>query len=266
MRESVPGGPDEWPPVVSCSRCGRQDCSDFKCVLVASQSGERLTWEQRGAPWYHRLWHAALSTSIEPERTFGALAAGGFYPALLFGCLCEAFAISSFAVVAVPLIALFPDLATQLLYSHAARAWALGLFAAAVLLMVGLHLLWGVCIELGARVDRVPPEYLRGMRFGLYACGWDLLTSPLGLLVGVITSGWHRAVGHMLLAARAPRKGLRAYTHDCRGLSRLAERRGIQLSIVAFTVAVLGALFLALYLVWCFTFAPDAAGFGSHHV
>jgi hypothetical protein len=180
--------------------------------------------------------------------------------------LCEALAIGSFAVVVAPFAALFPDLATQLLYSRRAKLWALGLFAAAVLLMVSIHLLWGVCIELGARVDRVRPQFLRGMRFGLYACGWDLLTSPLGLLIGVTTSGWRPALQLMVLAARAPRKGLRAYTQDCRGLSRLAERRGVQLSIVAFIFAVLGALTCGLYLLWCFTFAADAAVLGGSRV
>ena len=44
------------------------------------------------------------------------------------------------------------------------------------------------------------------MRFGLYACGWDLMSGTLGALVMLVTRGVRDAVSLVELAMRAPRR------------------------------------------------------------
>lgn len=241
--------PSDWPPVVSCSRCGQRECSDLQCVVRAAAPEHALPWECGGRAWHVRLWQTAVATTLEPERSFGVLPPAGLGKALLFGTLCEAIAIGSFAALALPLSVMFPNLARELWHSEQARAWLLGLLLGAVLLMLGLHLVWGICTELGAYTDQRRPRIVLGMRFGLYACGCDLLASPAGLLIGTATAGLRNAWRQVALAAYAPRPTLAAYARG-RGFSRAAERRGMQYSIAAFALGLAGVILAGTYLLW----------------
>src|SRR5262249_33734062 len=141
-----------------------------------------------------RLWRTALVSSTDPLGTFGELPEGAVRPAFTFAVLAEMVAIGSIAVlVALGALAATPKFAARVLSDPA----VLGLIAGAVALtslgMVALHALWGICLELGVVVSGGTPRFGLGMRFGLYACGWDLLTSPAGLLQGVASRGFAEA-------------------------------------------------------------------------
>ena len=130
------------------------------------------------------------------------------------------------------------------------------LFALA-LLMVLLHVLWGLCIELGVATTGGRARFAQGLRFGLYACGWDLVTSPAGLVGSLISRGFTGAWRPVIQAARVPRAALRAYVHDYRKLDPNAQRRGIQLSIT-----VLGGLCLSIVLAAAFALYRFAESIG----
>jgi hypothetical protein len=208
-----------------------------------------LSWEKAPGSWPRRLFETALATSVEPERTFGELSDGSVRPAFVFAVVAEAFAIGSLSLVAVLAFAAFaPELALRTLLDASARWLLLGVVALAIALMVGLHAIWGVCLELGARGSERGARWAHGARFGLYACGWDLLTSPAGVLHGLASRGMRGAWPPIGRAIRAPRRAVDAYLERCRKLDRAAQHRGKRFSLIilgtAFVVICAASVFL----------------------
>jgi hypothetical protein len=202
----------------------------------------------------HRLWFTALASSTEPSRTFGELPDGRVAPALAFALLAETLAIGSVgSLLALSALAIAPELSLRILSTPAFLGAALGLLFGLSLVMVFLHLLWGLCVELGAGSTGGTARFRHGMRFGLYACGWDLLTSPAGVLEGLWSRGLVNAWPPIAQAIRVPRAALRAYVEDCRHLDGSAQRRGTQLSIAVLGAMLLLLLFVVLLALWRFT-------------
>jgi hypothetical protein len=232
----------EVPPAVTCAACRRIDCPGCVEVARALPVADGLSWESAGGPWTARLWSTALASSSDPQRTFGLLREGALGPALAFALIAEVTALGSLGLLVALLgFLIAPALVAGILGAPAVVAFCAGLVLGSSLIMVGLHLVWGLCVELGARCAGGSARFRQGMRFGLYACGWDLLTSPAGVVQGLVSRGWQRAWGPIVAAVRVPRSALRAYTDTCRQLGRDAQRRGNQLSVM-----VLGSLVLLI--------------------
>jgi hypothetical protein len=139
-----------------------------------------------------------------------------------------------------------PELAQQVLASSEACAALLLTWFAFVVCMVGLHLLWGVCLDVGAQQPRAGKSgWQGGARFGLYACGWDLLTSPFGVFGSLLTRGPLRAWLPIGAAVRAPLLAQHAYLAFCLGADEAAQRRARRLAMF---VVVGGLCFLILLL------------------
>jgi hypothetical protein len=234
------------PPAVKCAVCGLVDCAGCGDAVQKPVSADAaIAWESASGTFHQRLWRTALAASVVPARTFGELPDGRIGPALSFAFAAEAVAIGSlFAVVSLVGWVLAPDLWLRLAQTPAVVGSCVALVVSATTAMVALHALWGVCLELGARAGAVAPKFRHGVRFGLYACGWDLLTSPAGLLEGVVSRGPRRAWGPIADAVRVPRRAMRAYVELCRKLSPEAQRRGERLSLL-----VLGGAMLTLIVV-----------------
>lgn len=227
------------PPAVLCAGCGRIECAGCNTGAEAARVEPALAWEGVGGIG-ERLWLTALRSSDEPARTFGALPDGTLSAALTFALLAETLAIGSFAIALVPFaLAVAPALAWRVLTHPVGVAYLLSGVGVASATMVGLHAIWGACLEFGAGASS--NGLRQSLRFGFYACGWDLLTSPAGVLEGLRRRGapqTFRALGN---AIRAPRPALRAYQQDLRGFEPAAQRRALRLSII-----VLGATLCAL--------------------
>jgi hypothetical protein len=209
------------------------------CAPHAAASGTtgNIAWESVSGRWGERLWLTALATSAPPARVFAELSDGRLAPALGFALLAEGIAIGSLLLaVAAAGWLVAPDWCRLLVADPTLLGLTLALPVAASIAMVGFHALWGLCLEVGARGPGSAPHYRQGLRFGLYACGWDLLTSPAGVVQGVLARGPLRAWKPILDAARVPRMAMRAYLSKCRGLDAVSQRRGVRLSIL-----VLGA-------------------------
>jgi hypothetical protein len=234
------------PPISVCVVCGLSTCPG--CAPAAQPLHTALPWEDSKQSWMVRLWETALATSLEPQRFFGELPQGPIAPALGFAVVAEICALGSVALLVGAGLALgAPVFTAQLIASHDAR-WAFGgLWAGSVLLMVVLHTLWGLCLDVGAGRRTASQSWGQGLRFGLYACGWDLLTSPIGLLSALLTRGPFGAWAPIGAAARAPRLAQRAYLEGCRCANVEARQRAARLS-----VGVVGGalLVLGLGLLW----------------
>jgi hypothetical protein len=233
---------EEVPPAVTCPRCGRSECAGCAPAPEVAGSIPSLVWEsRRGGSWLGKLFHTATASSTEPERIFGELSDGKLAPALAFAAVSETLAIASLAGAGVLALAVMaPDLALRALADPHVLGLLGGAAAGGVVVMIVLHAAWGLCLELGARGSEQGARFTQGLRFGLYACGWDLLTSPAGIVHGLVARGPVRAWSPIIGAVQAPRIAMRAYLERCRHLDPAAQRRGKRLTLFVLGVAFFG--------------------------
>jgi hypothetical protein len=241
------------PPLVKCARCGRADCGG--CSAPSSETAPEeptLPWETASGSLHQRLWRTAHVTSVLPARTFGELTDGRLGPPFAFALLAETVALGSLAAVgALGGFLLAPDLWLRFSQSPTVVLACAGFVLGAAALMVALHALWGICLELGAGSAAGSFKLRHGMRFGLYACGWDLLTSPAGVLEGILSRGPRRAWGPIAAAVRVPMPAMRAYFALCRQLDPEAQRRAERFNVLVFGGSLaMFALLGATLIVW----------------
>ena len=218
-----------------------------------SESASSIPWEAPG-PMLSRLWSTARQSAVLPELVFGKLRDGPVLGACSFALIAELVALGSLALVGLGLsFVLVPDVAgvvVSMVVSHAPLAWAVAL-AVPVLAsaMVGLHALWGVALELGAGLTGSGWRPQRGLRFAFYSCGWDLLTSPAGLVFGLVSGGAGRAWRETVCAARVPRAAMDAYLKDSRELSPVNVVRTRRLVVLFMSLPVLATVLAMVWLV-----------------
>jgi hypothetical protein len=110
-----------------------------------------------------------------------------------------------------------------------------------MLTMVSLHAVHGAALDIAARRfgGRASGP---GLRFGLYACGWDLITLPFGLLATALISGFSAARTAAPLGLTAPLQAAQAYLVGHHGLSadsaRSAAKRAAYLTALPFLILI----------------------------
>jgi hypothetical protein len=198
------------------------------------------------------MWTTARASAVEPEATFGALRDGPVAIALGFALLVEAVALGSI-VILVSLLAwlIAPELVRALLHhtlsSRTSSMVALAAVPGLATIMVLLHAVWGMAIELGIRSSGNLWRLGRGLRFACYSCGWDLLTSPAGLALGVATGGLRRTWRESWLATRVPRRAMQAYLAESRSLDPDEQSHSRRVAVALLGVVIVsgtGALAL----------------------
>jgi hypothetical protein len=125
---------------------------------------------------------------------------------------------------------------------------------ALALWMVAAHATHGAALDRGASRQGGRPQRRRALRFGLYACGWDLMAGPLGAVYALFTSGRAGVAELARSSVRVPGRASRALLSGVYGLPPAdvdrAQRSGtlaaIALSIASGAVVV--GLVLALVL------------------
>ena len=247
------------PATVVCAACGDPDCAGCASEEPTHQSGVLaiIPWERPGLGFWRRLWQTSTLATVHARTFFGALPDGDVAAALSFAFVCEAVAVSGLGIGAALLaLALLPALPELLREDPSLRASALrgmgigGLTL--VLAMVGLHALHGVALDMAA-LRYGGRRAGRGLRFGLYACGWDLVTLPFGLLLIALSRGFSEARRAAPLGLTAPAQASLAYLIGMHGLSedtaRLAARRAAYLTVIPVLLTLTaGGLLLALAL------------------
>jgi hypothetical protein len=189
------------PATVVCARCGDADCMGCEGALSRSGIVSIIAWERPDAPSLTRLWSTARGATRDAEAFFELLPDGPLMPALRFAAACELLA-TSILVFACMLCAvvLAPDLVRELLRDPVARGRILRVvvvgWPAFAMLAVVAHAAHGLSIDLGAKRQGAKPSRTRALRFGLYACGWDLVMGPIGAIVVAVKEGL-RAAGRL---------------------------------------------------------------------
>ncbi len=254
---SYPGDFD-IPPAIACAHCGDPACEGCTPAEPLARSEPPvhlvLPWEDSNGSLLERLaWTSELSAS-RPQVTFGSLTSGSISRALSFAVLCELLAVASFTLIwALCFYAAFPFVAKQMLTSPIVLALVSAILFGLIGFVVGVHALWGVGLEWGIARAGGKADLNRGLRFGLYACGWDLLTSPAGIWLLWRRSGMRAGLGQLRAATKAPRISVRAYLDDCRKVTEGQHRSAIWTSIWLGLSGVGGAgliVFAGLLVAW----------------
>jgi hypothetical protein len=207
-----------------------------------------VPWERPGST-PKRLWQTSKLTTLSSESFFGALPDGDVTPALRFAVAAELTAITGLLVIAVPVLLAFAPWLLDAISRDATlrllviRAIALGVPALA-LGMVVIHAAHGYGLDLGARREGAKvPRTTRGVRFGLYACGWDVMTQPAGLALLACTDGISTAWKAAPLSLTVPRRAVRAYLRGAHRLDDRAARAAARVgALLAGTLVALGLL------------------------
>jgi len=247
----------EVPATVVCATCGLPECnceverpSGFSGVVAI------VPWERPGGTMLSRLWATAKLGTLAPAEFFSALPPGGLVPPLVFAVLAETLAAlglcATFAAVALLAV---PTLGRELLNNVELQGVLLRFVGWGVpglaIAMVLLHLGHGVALDAAARREG-SRQLGRGLRFGFYACGWDLVTLPLGLLVLTVTDGPVTALRHSARGLTAPNSAAIAYLshvhHFELHVALRASRRAV--SIVFVPMLALIVLGFVVGLVW----------------
>ena len=237
----------EVPAAVVCAICGLPECncevdrpSAFSGVMAI------VPWERPGGTVLSRLWATAKLGTLSPAAFFSALPPGGVVAPLAFAVLSETLAALGLCVTFGGLALLVvPALGAELLRNPALQGYLVHGMAWGVpglsLAMVLLHVAHGVALDAAARREG-SRQSGRGLRFGLYACGWDLVTLPLGLLLLTLTDGPVSALRHSARGLTAPNSAALAYLghvhHFERDVATRVSRRAVGIVFVPMVALV----------------------------
>lgn len=253
---SLPPYSDEIPPLVSCARCGQPDC-DGDCTPTSEAGGSdtRLPWEVSGRRGSSALLSTARLVTLEPERACVSVGAGPLLPALSFAVIAELLAAGSLALLtSVVVMLILPE------WSRAELITPRGMVVVAVcaamfaLLLIVLHVVFGVALERCLTRLQYPRQMRRTLRLSLYSCGWDLWSSPIGWGAAWGSGGFSHMVSLLRQAQIAPRRSINHYLERGRGVIGTAKRRVLLRSLMVTAPAVLGGslawLATTLWLLW----------------
>ncbi len=249
----------EVPATVVCATCGDPGCAGCALDERTHASGvvAIIPWERPGLGFFRRLWQTSTLATVHARTFFGALPDGDVSPALAFALVCETFAVTGLGIASALLALIFlPSLPHSMLEDPELRRLVVrGTVSGISVLMfamVSVHAAHGIALDIAAR--RYGSRCAgRGLRFGLYACGWDLITLPFGLLTTALVEGLGAARRAAPLGLTAPLQAAEAYLTGLHGLApetaRLAARRAAYFTAVPLlTVLSAGALLVSLAL------------------
>lgn len=171
-----------------------------------------------------------------------AVLRGRLVRAAWFALLAEVVAITSYAAPVV-----LAGWAFAALLGGSSSAW--GVISGTLRVCIGLgafmvllHVVWVAALEALLAVRGTKSEWRPALLLGLYACGWDMVTSPGGVVLGWYFGGWAR-VGALLRGATAnPRAACLHYLAAVRSVSpELALRLAMAAAVFAVMLGVVGA-------------------------
>ena len=245
------------PAAVVCAACGNPDCSGCGVEEPTNASGvvAIIPWERPGVGLVRRLWQTSYLATTHARAFFGSLPDGDVSSALAFALVCETVAIGGLGIAASGLaLAFVPELPSLLLDDHALCLSVMrGICFGGLLLvvaMVSVHVAHGLALDYTARRFGARKRG-RGLRFGLYACGWDLITLPFGLIALALVEGLPAARRAVPLGLTAPLQSAEAYLVGVHGLGPDAARAGARraarfTAVPLLTILALGSLIVGL--------------------
>lgn len=224
------------PAAIVCVHCGDSDCSG-ECLNDTTQSGivHIVPWERAQASFFTRLWATARLTTVDAEPFFSGLPDGALGPAFRFAFVAELCALVSLVLVAVPvLMAVAPGWVKHVAFDADSRAFAARLLVGGLplfaLVLVSAHAAHGFALDVGAGRQGAKRQRSRAVRFGLYACGWDLVVGPFGFVVLVLKEGLSKAANVMGMLRGLPTRSSKAFLAQHYRLQRDEQQKALRTS------------------------------------
>jgi hypothetical protein len=241
----------EVPATVVCARCGSPDCLGCSPAEENTQPSGVIAiipWERRVGSAWSRLWSTAVACTQRPESFFGPMPNGELSPAFAFSVTCELLAISSVALTLLAaLFAIFPGWSFLVMRDPHLRGLLLRLVMLGIPafagLLVTLHILYGWAVDRGAVRSGAKPHRAHALRFGMYACGLDLMTSPIGALYMLLTRGIGPTLDLVPAAFNVPSSALRALLRRVYHLTDESVPRARKYSTIVIAIASLVMVF-----------------------
>lgn len=250
----------EIPPAIACAHCGLSTCDGCAPDPTTLVQASPLAWERGEFGHFQRLWLTSRATAFEGSSLFRDIAREGeldvpprLGPALAYAWNAEFWAVLSWTMPwALGFYLLFPRLSRHMLTTPLIVGIGFAILLLLVAGVVLIHLWWGLAVEWGVSRTGKSPAWRSGLRFGLYACGWDLLTSPVSVLAHLVRLGPSGALASVKAGARVPRVAVQAYLSDGRGLPERTRKRALWIAVwITSAGLLLGALaLLAGIIVW----------------
>jgi hypothetical protein len=174
------------PATVFCVHCLSAECTGCEPNDMRSGIVQIIPWEREGSLW-SRLWSTSYLATLESQAFFSKMTDGPILPALTFAFFAELVSASAMALFGgLAVLASAPSVVIPFLQDASSRGWliriALVAIPALASLLVAAHAAHGSWIDRGARKNGAASAHNRALRFGLYACGWDVLLGPVGLI------------------------------------------------------------------------------------
>lgn len=199
----IPTPGSDFPPVAHCLRCGEPTCDGCRAPSVREAC---LAWQTPDRQSVRSCWLTACQT-VESWRSWPGQPQLFVRRALAFALIAELGAASSLAACCLLVVLVFlPDAVWPLLWLPTTWLWLSAMVSGFAVVMVLLHVSWAVSLEGLLFISGLEVQWRSGLCFGLYACGWDLVTSPLGVMLSLLTRGRSaglRLVKQAMLVPRA---------------------------------------------------------------
>jgi hypothetical protein len=215
--ESFDSSPElsDVPAAVVCVHCLSADCMGCETEELRSGIVQIVPWEREGG-LLGRLWNTSYLSSHEAAAFFAHLPDGPIGPALRFAMVAElASSAAMILFTSLGISAFAPHAVWGLLTEPGTRAWVIKLLVVGIpalaTLLVGAHAAHGIWIDKGARKVGAPSSRSRALRFGLYACGWDIIIGPIGFFVMLLKKGPSAASEVITKATGLPTRATEAF-------------------------------------------------------
>jgi hypothetical protein len=227
----------EIPPIARCLTCHLLDCDGCRRI----ESRRQVAWQREGGG-LSLLWATTKESVQAGKRSCLDVERPQVLDALSFAVFAELATSASVTLLLVLLLQALDVSAGRL--DVVLLLW-LGLAGFLVL----VHALWGLGLELAAWFFGLGFSPKRGLSFAFYACGWDLMTSPVGILTAMATSGAGVGWAEVRTAARVPRAAVMRYLSESRGASNHEATAAMRFSFLL-PVGLLVTAMVVLMVAW----------------
>jgi hypothetical protein len=247
------------PAAIICAHCGNADCAGCTPTKKLSDTSSGIVvfvpWERPTQGFWSRFWSTTRASTEGAESFFWGLPDGAIAHALTFALAAEALAVGSTVLVCVggmllTLYLLLPGYTAQLLSNTQSLSSIVRLagvsWVAFTSVLIAAHGVHGVMLNHEAKRTGSAPKLSQALRFGFYAAGWDVATSPIGAIHALFTAGPRSIPKIFQHATLTPGRATNALLRGTYNLNEtsttLVRRRAMAWTIVVSVVLIMAAM------------------------
>ena len=244
------------PAAIVCAHCGKPECPGCAGFGLKSSGVIAIVpWERPHGNAWSRMLTTAKVTTQNAELFFSSMPDGEISAAIAFAFFAELLAVLSMLLVLFSgFLTLFPGYVFELARDELTRRAFLGWLAVGVpgltTWVIAAHAMHGAALNHGAQQQGAANQSKRALRFGLYACGWDVMNGPIGLAATFMSSGVVSTLGLVADALRVPNAASMALLTGVYRLTNEQARRARRVGTLIVAIFTGVTALLVLMLLW----------------